>query len=181
MSPRSSAPLTHEFILLGLLEERPMHGYDLFRALQGLEGLALIWRIKQSMLYALLDKLEGQAYVEYKMLPGGAHPPRKEYRPTQTGRAAFHAWRQAPVEHAHEMRQEFLARLFFARNVNAQSALDLIDCQQERCRAWQARLLDEFAALGGAPSFERFVFSFRVQQVEGILAWLDQVRQELSR
>ena len=126
MSPRSSAPLTLEFILLGLLEERPMHGYDLFRALHGLEGLALIWRIKQSMLYALLDKLEGQGFVEYKMLPGGAHPPRKDYRPTKAGQAAFHAWRQAPVEHAHEMRQEFLARLYFAQRQDARSALELV-------------------------------------------------------
>lgn len=181
MSPRLSAPLTLEFILLGLLEERPMHGYDLFRALQGLEGLALIWRVKQSMLYALLDKLEGRGLVEYKMLPGGAHPPRKDYHPTEAGRAAFHAWRQAPVEHAHEMRQEFLARFYFARRRSARSALDLLACQQERCRTWQVRLLDEFGALGGSPSFERFVFSFRVQQVEGILAWLEQVRKELSQ
>ncbi len=181
MSPRSSSPLTLEFILLGLLEERPMHGYDLFRALQRLEGLAMIWRVKQSTLYALLDKLEGQGFVEYKMLPGGAHPPRKDYRPTKAGQAAFRAWRQAPVEHANEMRQEFLARLYFAQRRDARSALDLVDCQQERCRTWQATLQDEFEALDGAPSFERFVFSFRVQQVEGMLAWLDRVRQELSQ
>jgi DNA-binding PadR family transcriptional regulator len=181
MSPRSSAPLTLEFILLGLLEERPMHGYDLFRALQGLDGLAMIWRVKQSMLYALLDKLEGQGFVEYKMLPGGAHPPRKDYHLTEAGRLAFREWRQAPVEHAHEMRQEFLARLYFARRQSAQSALDLAACQQERCLTWQARLQDECDGLGGEPNFARFVFSFRIQQVDGILAWLDQVQKELGQ
>ena len=181
MSPRSSAPLTLEFILLGLLEERPMHGYDLFRALQGLEGLAMIWRVKQSMLYSLLDKLEGQGFVEYKMLPGGAHPPRKDYRPTEAGRAAFHAWRQAPVEQAHEMRQDFLARLYFARRKDAHTALTLVGCQADVCRTWLGRLQNELNALSGGKTFERFVISFRVQQVEGFLGWLEQVSQELSQ
>ena len=63
MSPRSSQPLTTEYILLGLIAGRAVHGYDLFRELQADAGLAMIWRVKRSLLYALLDKLAARGYL----------------------------------------------------------------------------------------------------------------------
>ena len=55
MSPRRSAPFNLEFILLGFLSQRAMHGYDLYKTLVQGGGVGLVWRVKQSQLYALLD------------------------------------------------------------------------------------------------------------------------------
>ena len=66
MSPRPLTPLTLEYILLGLLAERSMHGYDLFRELQGRTGLAMIWHVKQSMLYACWINWPGRATWKIK-------------------------------------------------------------------------------------------------------------------
>ena len=47
-----------ENIILGLLCERPMHGYELARLVQEDEALRAIWRIERSEIYFLLGKLQ---------------------------------------------------------------------------------------------------------------------------
>src|SRR5512139_972044 len=99
MSPRPSSPLTLEYVLLGLLDERPMHGYDLFKAINLPSEIALVWSIKQSQLYAILDKLEERGLLVSDLIPGESHPDRKEFRPTVEGQRAFRYWMQSPVHH----------------------------------------------------------------------------------
>jgi Transcriptional regulator PadR-like family len=52
-----------EHALLGLLRERPMHAYEMNQRLSAVDALRLIWRLKQSHLYALLAKLEAEVLV----------------------------------------------------------------------------------------------------------------------
>jgi len=178
MPARTAQPLTTEFILLGLIAGRSMHGYDLYRELHANRGLATVWNIKQGMVYALLDKLAGQGYLEERLLPGEARPPRKEFSITPAGRAAFEAWRSGPVIHPRDLRQDFLARLYFARLTGRQTALDLLDCQRQTCETWLAGLQAQWDQ---APpeAFERWVFAFRIRQVRGMLDWLEGCAREL--
>ncbi len=46
-----------ENVLLGLLCDRPMHGYEIAQVVQGDEALRAIWRIERSEIYFLLGKL----------------------------------------------------------------------------------------------------------------------------
>ena len=187
MSPRPSAPLTLEFILLGLLDQQPMHGYDLHRALTSLQGLSLIWSVKQSRLYALLDKLEQSGYLESEMLPGEAHLLRKQFHLTEAGREALNRWMHSPVQHGREMRQDFLARLYFCKRSDRQAALRLIQEQREVCFSWQVSLekqaipASDAAAGKGDDEFERLVYRFRSAQVKAMLEWLRDCQEEMER
>ena len=180
MSPRPSAPLTLEFILLGLLDQRPMHGYDLHRELASLAGIALIWSVKQSRLYALLDKLEQGGLLASELIPGEAHPMRKQFRLTEGGRQALHSWMLSPVGHGRDMRQDFLARLYFARRNGKQTALRLIQEQRVICLGWQASLEDQVSLLQKEGQFERLVYEFRIAQVKAMLDWLEACQVELA-
>ncbi len=57
-------PLSMEYILLGLVFKQPMYGYEIHQLLSQPEGLGLIWHLKQSQLYALLEKLEKDGLLE---------------------------------------------------------------------------------------------------------------------
>jgi PadR family transcriptional regulator AphA len=173
MSPRSSSPMTVEYTLLGLLDGRPMHGYDLHRAFTSLEGLGLIWSLKRSLLYALLDKLKAAGLISATELPGQTSPPRTQYQLTPAGRAAYLDWRQSPVPAAHAVRQDFLARLYFAGLAGAPTALLLLERQQETSRAWLENLQQEARRMDSAHPFEQFVFDFRIRQVQAVLDWLE--------
>ena len=63
MCPMIKTPLTMEYALLGFLRQRPMHAYEMHQTLMQAEALGLVWHVKQSQLYALITRLEDEAFV----------------------------------------------------------------------------------------------------------------------
>lgn len=112
---RVQNPLALEFILLGFIAQGPIHGYDLYKKMCEADGISLVWRVKQSHLYALLDKLVINGMLTTKIVAGDVFPSRKEFKITEKGRNEVHAWLTSPVHHGRDLRQEFLAKIFFAK------------------------------------------------------------------
>ncbi len=176
--PRRESPLSLEYILLGLLAPAPLHGYELFKQLETRRGPALVWQVKQAQLYAILDKLEGQGLLASSVVEGGQYPDRRQYRLSESGRAALEGWMHAPVENSRAMRQEFLARLYFARRESPRAARELILRQVDACREWLGAIQAE-ADRDAQGSYERLVMEFRLVQVQGYLFWLDLCMKEI--
>ena len=97
MSPMVKTPLTMEYALLGFLRDAPMHAYEMHQKLLDAEALGMVWRIKQSQLYALLARLEEVGYLTTVTAPQETRPARKMMYMTEEGRAAFGAWLETPV------------------------------------------------------------------------------------
>ncbi|MFN8459541.1 MAG: PadR family transcriptional regulator [Anaerolineae bacterium] len=95
--PRVNLPLSTEFALLGFLRRRPMYGYEIHQQLSHATGLGLVWRLKQSQLYALLTKLENEGFVTTTVELQDTRPPRKMFELTETGRQKFLNWIEQPV------------------------------------------------------------------------------------
>src|SRR5438105_5564422 len=130
MSPVLRAPLTVEKALLGFLRREPMHGYEIHQRLKDPAGLWLVWRLKQSQVYALLARLEGDGYISGVLKPQASGPTRRVYRLTRRGQARYRHWVRTPVPHGREMRQEFLAKFYFARCERRAVAAQLIQRQR---------------------------------------------------
>jgi PadR family transcriptional regulator, regulatory protein AphA len=178
--PRISSPLALEHILLGCVSQRPMYGYDLHRVINQPAGIGLLWQIKQSQLYALLEKLEAGGLLQSSLVPGEAHLLRKEYSLTPAGRAAFEEWVRSPVPHTRDMRQEFLARLYFARQNGKDSAIALLQRQNRICTQWLESLNGQMESFNPQQDYERCIFRFRIVQIEAILSWLNECERELD-
>jgi PadR family transcriptional regulator, regulatory protein AphA len=170
--PMVRLPLTLEHALLGLLARRPMHAYEMYQMLKEAHALGLIWRLKQSQLYALLARLEDAGYVEAIMELQGARPPRKILHLTPDGHDAFGRWLQTPVAHGREFRQEFLAKLYFAQQDVPDTLAVLAERQRHTCQEWLAEL-ESSAAMAEPRSYDWLVLQFRIGQVQAILDWLD--------
>lgn len=179
MSPRPQAALALEYILLGFACRQPVHGYDLYKKLQS-SDIGLVWRIKQGRLYALLDKLETLGLLSSGQVAGEGYPQRKEYRATAAGRSAFQAWQSGPVKHGRDMRQEFLARLYFAALDGPATVRALVTGQRRACQGWLEQLETGSRPPESAPSYRRLVKRFRALQIHAMLAWLDECEKELA-
>jgi DNA-binding PadR family transcriptional regulator len=178
--PRSSSPLSIEFVLLGLLDQEPVHGYDLFKRLNSLEPVGLVWRIKQSQLYAIMDRLEVEDLVVSTIIPGESHPNRKQYSLTKSGRSEFEVWRGSPVEHGREIRMEFLAKIYFTLRKNTETTLALIDAQRAACVTWIDKLEQTLSETPESQVYERIVFQYRLAQMNAIIDWLEVVKKEVN-
>lgn len=180
MSPMVRLPLTTEHALLGFLRQRPMYGYEIHQQLADPAGLGLVWRLKQSRLYALLGKLEQEGYVRATLELQDARPPRKVFHLTDAGRAAFLEWIETAVPHGRELRLEFLAKLYFARREGPAVVERLVERQRAACRAWLTTQHQEATTLRDTHPYEWLVCQFRIGQIEAMLAWLDTCQQMIA-
>jgi DNA-binding PadR family transcriptional regulator len=77
-----------DLMVLGLLSEKPMHGYQLKRVLE--KNHADLWsEISTGHLYYTLKKLKKSKYVVEKTTQTGNRPPRHVYSLTETGKKAL--------------------------------------------------------------------------------------------
>jgi hypothetical protein len=111
----------------------------------------------------------------------GTYPPRNEFSLTDEGRRLLRVWLTKPVRRARDLRQEFLAKLIIARRYGKVEALDLVRGQERACRSWRVDLLALVSTPDGEQVDEWLVHSFRLNRVEGVLAWLAQIELEIER
>lgn len=101
------------FAILGLLAQRPRHGYELRAAFEALVGGSQTWDVKPAQVYSTIDRLEeaGQISQEDTMQAGG--PEKRIYALTSEGRRSLQAWFDTGVPLDHQ-RDEFFIKLMVA-------------------------------------------------------------------
>jgi DNA-binding PadR family transcriptional regulator len=155
--------------LLGLLMAQPKHGYELHQEFN--RGLGRVWQIGLSQLYAQLKQLEEAGLVTAQTEAQANRPPRKVYHLTAKGDEAFLKWLHQPTPYLRHIRVEFLARLYFFRQLSLPGLDRLVKEQQLVCQVQAER----FAKLAGEADdeFRRLVLEFRSGQLEAVIRWLD--------
>ena len=157
-----------DFAVLGLLHDRPRHGYELKSALGDLG----FWQVSFGSLYPALRRLEKQGFIEATKGEGR----RKSYRITGAGRVGFDEM-MAEVDDGSD--REFQLRLAFFGYLKPQSRLGVLE---DRRTALQNRLHSAMRSFKGARSSTRSpdryrmaLMERRVRSTEADIAWLDQL------
>ena len=128
---RGSSPL--KGALLGLILERPGHGYDLANRLDRRLGPA--WRIDGKRLYPMLGQLEKAGLVSSEVVStDGPTVPRVVYSPTERANPALTEWMETNVP-KEPMRVELQARIAVARAEDAPRVLAALDQYERQCFA----------------------------------------------
>jgi len=114
-----------ELAILGLLKERPMHGYQLSRELG--ESLGGFWRVSYGSLYPSLRRLEREGAVE--SVPGDERAARRKnvYRITEKGeKVFFELLQEAPHDNSTEDTR-FRVRLAFFKYLPPETRIRLLE------------------------------------------------------
>ena len=178
MAKKSSAH-TLEYILLGLIQEQPAHGYALYEQILSTPELSLIWQVKRSKLYYLLEKLESEGLLSVTVSSQGPYPDRKIYQLTSTGKKALEDWMNSPVLTSRYVRLAFLSKLYFLLQNNNKGTVDLINKQREICEGWLQNLQHQYQSLEKDDFITSQVFLFRIGQIKAMLEWLENCREEI--
>ena len=178
--PRRSHQLgAADYALLGLLMLGPRHGYELAPYFATDGTLGLVCTLGVSRLYALLHALEelGLVHAESSAISGG--PPRKVFSLTEAGEAAFQQWLDRPIRQLRLIRQDFLLKLFFSRQLPGNAPEILVERQIAASRAVAAELASRAEAEAPA-SFAALVYESRLAMARATIAWLETERERTT-
>lgn len=167
-----------ETAILGLIAERPRHGYELDQVIDE-RGMRSWTELGFSSIYFLLGKLERAGLVTALASPGVRGPGRKEYRPTPAGVAALEQATRTLLSNPARP-WPFLLGL---ANAPALSADDLVAALQQRAAALQREVADLAAAAErAAPEwFVEAIFDYSQTLIEAERQWLDTLLTQLSK
>lgn len=101
-----------EYAVLGLLAERPQHGFAISRDLATTGSIGKILTVRRPLVYRALDRLAEEGLAEPKHIePGDVGPQRLIYCVTPKGKRLFRRWLNEPVEHIRDIRIAFQLKL----------------------------------------------------------------------
>lgn len=171
-------PVRHA--LLGLLHQRPRHGYDLREAYVALVGGPAVWDLKPAQVYTTLQRLERDGEIEPVETGRFGGPERTVFRVTDAGRRELAAWFSEGV-HGEHVRDAFFVKLVVAISTPEADPREVIRIQ----RATLYR--DLHALTGRRASLDRnlelaraLLLDKAVMHLEADLRWLDMVEARLA-
>ena len=176
--PRPAAVTLADLVVLSLLTEQPMHGYELWAELERRQ----VWKwasITRTQVYYSLRKLETSSQIEGIDDPSEPlGPERRVYRPTNAGRKLLTAQLGDARWAVQRPPDPFLTWLVLSWQARPKD----FATQIERRREFVARQLDEDRAALDAviaetsPSSDAaMIVRLGIRQFEVELAWLDEV------
>ncbi|MFC9561555.1 PadR family transcriptional regulator [Agromyces sp. NPDC056965] len=130
--------MTLSRIILGFLALRSMTGYDLMRAFA--TSAAYFWHADKAQIYRTLGRLVEEGFACTEVVPGTNAPDRIVHHVTGRGRDALRAWLVAPPTQQ-APRDPFIARMFFAGELNDDELFALIDARVADATAERDALL----------------------------------------
>jgi len=166
--------MTVRHAILGLLAQRPRHGYELRSAFSAVIGGDENWDVKPAQIYTTLDRLEEAGLVERTSEMGqGDEPGRRIYAITSAGQCVLQEWFSNGVVPEHQ-RDEFFVKLMTAL-VSGEADLERL-VQTQRVTLYQE--LHNTTALrdGYNPRLEMaqiLLLDKAIMHLEADLRWLD--------
>jgi len=102
-----------QFIILGLLNQQPLTGYDLTKAFE--HEIGEFWQAQHSQVYPQLKRLEAQGYITHEITISGEKLEKKLYHIAPAGQAALTTWITAGTPELTATKDEFILKLYFVR------------------------------------------------------------------
>ena len=166
--------------ILGLLAQKPRHGYELHAAFAAVVGGGT-WEVKPAQVYTTLERLEESGLVETESDLGEGHEPaRRIYAITQDGRKALKEWFADGVPTEHQ-RDEFYVKLMIGLVSGEADPARII--QTQRARLYQ-ELHDATAQRDHlnprAEMAQMLLIDKAIMHLEADLRWLDMIEMRME-
>jgi DNA-binding PadR family transcriptional regulator len=160
--------------LLGLLDRRPSHGYDLKRDYDLLFGRGKPLPFGQ--VYATLGRLARDGKVVMGDAEPGAGPDRKRYVITEQGATEVHSWLEEPVEPEPHLQTVLFSKVVLALMLD-RSAEDYLD-KQRAAHLQRMRELTELRRTGDI--VDMLMADHGLFHLEADLRWIDLTASRLA-
>jgi len=166
--------------LLGLLAQRPRHGYELHAAFEAVVGGEQNWDVKPAQIYTTLARLEKDGLVKEGSVEQASGPEKRIYVITPAGQATLIEWFGCSVELDHQ-RDEFFVKLMLSLATGGVNPRKVIQTQR-------VRLYQDLHAITAQRHFadpktelaKILLFDKTIMHLEADLRWLDMIEARLE-
>ena len=166
--------MENKLLLLGILRRHEMHGYQLYEYID--QGLSTCTDLKKPTAYFLLNKMAQDGWISEETAQEGNRPPRKVYRLTASGEAAFQSLLRQNLAAYDSPAFTGDTGLAFLDEIAPAEALPLL--QQRRLI-----LAEALAATKAAPAHTgsvQLVLEHQRHHLSAELTWLDGIIEKLQ-
>lgn len=166
--------------LLGLLSQRPRHGYELRAAFEALVGGEENWEVKPAQIYSTLARLEEGGLVREEEIDQAGGPEKRIYGLTAQGKKELGQWFTTGVVGDHQ-RDEFFIKLMLSLASGAANPYKVI--QAQRARLYQdlhGATKRRNAADPRRELAQIFLLDKSIMHLEADLKWLDLIEARLD-
>lgn len=167
------------YLILGMLEEAPLHGYELKHKIETTFGD--VWPVSFGQLYPALHRMAVERLIIRSIEPGKKTLDKTVYRITEKGAAVFREWlTDIPKEPRFRFRDEFTVLFYFLRKLPKVKIVDVLTRQrryiESRAGSYdlhlESRAEDDF--------YVRSIIKKGSALLHAELSWLDEVLGELN-
>ncbi len=170
-----------DLLILGLLLERPMHGYELYQQMQA-EGIDLWFNVSPAGVYYSLRKLRDQGVVAESRQRAGGSARKSIYRLTEKGRSAFFEVMDAELANRDEIYLDFDLAIYLLNKYPLVRALSHLEQRQafleEQAQAVRSAVAAE-RDNGGLP-LKLAILDHKRRYLEMEQKWLADVIQSIQ-
>ena len=167
-----------DLLLLGLLLDRPMHGYELFQQIQG-EGIDAWMNVSMAGVYYSLGKLREQALVAESRQRGSRSTRKSIYRLTEEGRAAFFEAIEVQAVSREPAYLGYDLVIYLLNKVPLQRAISLLE-QHQAFLAGQAQEVQATLAAEQADPLQQAILDHKLRYLEMEQTWLADVVRDIQ-
>jgi DNA-binding PadR family transcriptional regulator len=173
----------NELVVLGLLNQKPMHGYQLHHEIQS-AGMEYWAQVNLSSIYNTLNRLERQGMVEAKREKPGKMPVRSVYHLTKSGKQELGVLVEQTLKDERMHPNNLVVGVAFIKGLSKRKALDCLDSKRERMQKLLRHMLKLNKQEGGGVSFP-LVFVIQsalehlrlgVKEIDGLIRQIRKMR-----
>ncbi len=166
--------------VLGLLAQRPRHGYELRAAFEAFVGGRENWDVNPAQIYSTLTRLQENGLVVENGVTQASGPEKRIYTITPRGQDALREWFSTAIEREHQ-RDEFFIKLMLCLATGQADPHKLI--QTERTKLYQDLHNITVQRTRANPQHELariLLFDKAIMHLEADLRWLELVQARLT-
>lgn len=162
------------YLLLGLLVQEPMTGYDIKGLLESFSWL--IGSPSYGSLYPALHGLLEDGYVAVNVISNDEKPSRKVYHITERGRKALRTWVNKPVNKDPSLKA-FLMHLILAENYSREGLIAYLNHRRDQVAERHSALSNQ---LEESDTDQPLALDYGLAMAKQELSWLEKMLDQLS-
>ncbi len=166
--------MENELLILGLLRNQAMHGYQLMDRIH--KVMSVCADLKRPTSYFILEKMKGKGWVTSTTVKDGKRPERKVYQITEAGEGAYQSILRESLRTPLKMDSRGDIVFGFIQDLPNEESITLLDERKQLLENDLAEVRSIPAHSGGP----KWVIEHREQTIEREIQWVNQIIGRLS-